>query len=52
MRSSSIAFDPKTFLTRIETGKTTREYRNEQVVFSQGDAADAVFYGAPSGPGV
>jgi CRP/FNR family transcriptional regulator, cyclic AMP receptor protein len=39
-----LAFDPKAFLTRIETGKTTREYRNEQVVFSQGDAADAVFY--------
>jgi len=25
-------------------GKTTREYGNKQVVFSQGDAADAVFY--------
>ncbi len=44
MRSSVIAFDPKAFLTRIETGKTTREYRSDQVVFSQGDAADAVFY--------
>jgi CRP/FNR family cyclic AMP-dependent transcriptional regulator len=38
------AFDPKVFLTRIEDGKTTKEYRNRQVVFSQGDAADAVFY--------
>jgi CRP/FNR family transcriptional regulator, cyclic AMP receptor protein len=42
--NAALAFDPKAFLTRIEDGKTTREYRNEQVVFSQGDAADAVFY--------
>jgi CRP/FNR family cyclic AMP-dependent transcriptional regulator len=39
-----LAFDPKTFLTRIETGKTTRAYRSKQLVFSQGDAADAVFF--------
>jgi CRP/FNR family cyclic AMP-dependent transcriptional regulator len=42
--NAALAFDPKAFLTRIETGKTTREYRSHQVVFSQGDAADAVFY--------
>jgi CRP-like cAMP-binding protein len=39
-----LAFDPKAFLTRIEQGKTTREYRNKQVVFSQGDPANAVFF--------
>ena len=38
------AFDPSVFLSRIENGKTTRSYRNKQVVFSQGDAADAVFF--------
>jgi CRP/FNR family transcriptional regulator, cyclic AMP receptor protein len=38
------SFDPKAFVTRIETGKTTRQYRSKQAVFSQGDAADAVFY--------
>jgi CRP/FNR family transcriptional regulator, cyclic AMP receptor protein len=37
-------FDPMAFLARIESGKSTREYRNNQVVFSQGAAADAVFY--------
>jgi len=42
--SAVLAFDPKAFLTRIEQGKTTREYRNKQVVFSQGDPADAVFF--------
>ncbi len=39
-----LAFDPQAFLTRIEEGKTTRHYRSKQVVYSQGDAADAVFY--------
>src|SRR4249920_4278923 len=39
-----LAFDPKAFLTKIDSGKTTRAYRSRQVVFSQGDAADAVFY--------
>jgi CRP/FNR family cyclic AMP-dependent transcriptional regulator len=42
--SEALAFDPKAILTRIETGKTIRPYRNKQIVFSQGDAADAVFY--------
>jgi len=42
--NAALAFDPKVFLTRIENEKTTREYRNKQVVFSQGDAADAVFF--------
>jgi CRP/FNR family cyclic AMP-dependent transcriptional regulator len=37
-------FDPRDFLTRIERRKTTRQYRNKQVIFSQGDAADGVFY--------
>ena len=40
----ALAFDPRAFLTRIEDAKTMREYRTRQVVFSQGDAADAVFY--------
>jgi CRP-like cAMP-binding protein len=39
-----LAFDPSVFLTKIENGKTTRNYRSKQVVFSQGDAADAVFF--------
>jgi CRP/FNR family transcriptional regulator, cyclic AMP receptor protein len=42
--NTALAFDPKTLLTKIEKGKRTREYRNKQVVFSQGDPADAVFY--------
>jgi CRP/FNR family transcriptional regulator, cyclic AMP receptor protein len=43
-KSATPAFDPRAFLTRIETGKTTRDYRKKEAVFSQGDAADAVFF--------
>jgi CRP/FNR family transcriptional regulator, cyclic AMP receptor protein len=38
------AFDPKSFLAKIGDGRTISKYRKNQVVFSQGDAADAVFY--------
>jgi CRP/FNR family cyclic AMP-dependent transcriptional regulator len=36
--------DPLVLLGKVTTGKATRAYRRTQVVFSQGDAADAVFY--------
>jgi len=41
---AAVAFDPAAFLARVENGKTTRQYRTRQVVFSQGDPGDAVFY--------
>jgi CRP/FNR family cyclic AMP-dependent transcriptional regulator len=37
-------FDPKTFLDEVGNGKTRLEFREKRVVFSQGDACDAVFY--------
>jgi CRP/FNR family cyclic AMP-dependent transcriptional regulator len=37
-------FNPKTFLTRVGSGKTIFKARKNQNIFSQGDAADAVFY--------
>ena len=37
-------FDPTLFLARVEAGKTRTELRRRQIVFSQGDPADAVFY--------
>jgi len=43
-RSVPFAFDPETFLARIDEGKTTREYRNKEVVFAQGDLADSTFF--------
>jgi CRP-like cAMP-binding protein len=39
-----ISFDPKKFLASVGEGKTITKYRKGNVVFSQGDAADAVFY--------
>jgi CRP/FNR family transcriptional regulator, cyclic AMP receptor protein len=37
-------FDPAALWARVDPGKATREYRSKQVVFAQGDPADAVFY--------
>jgi CRP/FNR family transcriptional regulator, cyclic AMP receptor protein len=38
------AFDPHTFLSTIDGGKTLLAAKKNQTLFSQGDAADAVFY--------
>jgi CRP-like cAMP-binding protein len=37
-------FDPKKFLAKVGEGKTITNYYKDQIVFSQGDVADAVFY--------
>jgi CRP/FNR family cyclic AMP-dependent transcriptional regulator len=37
-------FDPKSFLTKVGTGRAIAGYRKNQKVFSQGDPADAIFY--------
>ena len=37
-------FDPKSFLAEAGEGRTVSQYRKDQIVFSQGDPADAVFY--------
>ena len=44
MRRSKATFDPKKFLAKVGEGKTVSKYRKDQIVFSQGEAADAVFY--------
>ena len=38
------AFDPRAFLLKLSTGKSEQEYQEDESVFSQGDAADAVYY--------
>ena len=38
------AFDPRLLLTKLATGRSSREYQADESVFSQGDPADAVFY--------
>jgi CRP-like cAMP-binding protein len=44
LHQESAAFDPHVFLTKLAAGKTSREYKGDESVFSQGDVADAVFY--------
>jgi CRP/FNR family cyclic AMP-dependent transcriptional regulator len=43
-KKSKLSFDPKKFLARVGEGKTITNYQKDQIVFSQGDPADAVFY--------
>jgi CRP/FNR family transcriptional regulator, cyclic AMP receptor protein len=38
------SFDPKSFLAMVGEGRSIGEYRKDQIVMSQGDPADAVFY--------
>lgn len=38
------SFDTKSFLARVGNGRSIGKYRKGQVIFSQGDAGDAVFY--------
>jgi CRP-like cAMP-binding protein len=37
-------FDPKSFLARVGDGRSIATYAKDQIVFNQGDPADAVFY--------
>ena len=38
------SFDPKSFLAKVGEGRSIGKYSKDQVLFSQGDLADAVFY--------
>jgi CRP/FNR family transcriptional regulator, cyclic AMP receptor protein len=37
-------FDPDIFLATVSEGRTVSNYRKNEIVFSQGDAANAVYY--------
>lgn len=43
-RRGAPTFNPKTFLGKVGQGKTTLQTPKNHLIFSQGDAADAVFY--------
>ena len=43
-KAKSFAFDPKAFLSKVNGGRTTSQYRKNQVVYQQGQPADSVFY--------
>jgi CRP/FNR family cyclic AMP-dependent transcriptional regulator len=38
------AFDPKSFVAKVGEGRSIDRFGKDQIVFSQGDPADAVFY--------
>src|SRR5580693_9844401 len=38
------SFNPKAFLAKVGEGRSIGEYRKDEIVMSQGDPADAVFY--------
>jgi CRP/FNR family cyclic AMP-dependent transcriptional regulator len=43
-RARATPFTPQTFLAEVGCGKTMLQVSKSQLIFSQGDAADAVFY--------
>lgn len=40
----AIPFDPLSFLAKMGEGRSIDRYREQKIVFSQGDPADAIFY--------
>ena len=43
-KSKSRSFDPKEFLAKVGEGKTIVRYNKNQIIFSQGDPADTIYY--------
>jgi len=43
-RKRKLPFDPKVFLSKVNGGRSIADYRKDQIVYSQGDPASAVFY--------
>jgi len=43
-KAKKVPFDPKVFLASVSCGRTIASYRKDEVIFSQGGPADAVFY--------
>jgi len=43
-RKAKLPFDPKEFLSKVNGRQRTSDYLKDQIVFRQGDPADAVFY--------
>jgi CRP/FNR family cyclic AMP-dependent transcriptional regulator len=38
------SFDPQSFLAKVGEGRSIAAYSKDQIIFSQGDPADAIFY--------
>jgi CRP/FNR family transcriptional regulator, cyclic AMP receptor protein len=44
VKKKKAAFDPNVFLAIVGDGKSISKYQKDEIVFSQGDVGDAVFY--------
>jgi CRP/FNR family transcriptional regulator, cyclic AMP receptor protein len=44
MSRHTLTFNSRSFLKRVGSQKTTREYQDRQAIYAQGDAADAMFH--------
>jgi CRP-like cAMP-binding protein len=44
MARARTSFDPQLFLSKVGKGKSTLQSPKKHTIFSQGDAAEAVFY--------
>ena len=44
MKRPRLPFDPKVFLSKVNGGRTISDYRKDQVVYTQGEPADSVFF--------
>jgi CRP/FNR family cyclic AMP-dependent transcriptional regulator len=43
-KSNQGSFDPQEYLAKVGEGKASVQYHKDQVVFAQGDPADAIYY--------
>jgi CRP/FNR family transcriptional regulator, cyclic AMP receptor protein len=43
-RKAKLPFDPKAFLSKVNGGRAISDYRKDQIVYTQGESADSVFY--------
>jgi CRP/FNR family transcriptional regulator, cyclic AMP receptor protein len=43
-RKGKLPFDPKVFLSKANGGRAISGYRKDQIVYTQGEPADSVFY--------
>ena len=43
-RERKLQFDPKVFLSKVNGARAISDYRKDQIVYTQGEPADSVFY--------
>jgi CRP-like cAMP-binding protein len=43
-RKAKLPFDLKAFLSKVNGGRAIADYRKDQIVYTQGESADSVFY--------